>query len=53
MVKDFAKAGLALNVAALSGDIFQTGVKQRFVGGKKGIGGGGRYRRRTKWNSCR
>jgi len=53
MMKDFAEARLALNVAALGGNIFQTGVKQRFVGSKKGIGGGGLFRRRTNWNSCR
>ena len=40
MVKDFAEAGLALNVAALGGNVFEAGVKQRFVRGKKGIGGG-------------
>jgi hypothetical protein len=39
-MKDFEEARLALNVAALCGEIFQAGVKQSFVGGKKGIRGG-------------
>ena len=39
-MKNFQEARLALNVAALGGEIFQTGVKQGFVSGQQGVRGG-------------
>ena len=45
MMQDFEESWLALNVAALGGQIFQTGVKQGFVRGKEGVGSWRCFRR--------